>query len=155
MIQKPFDYVPAPNMGNPNFRFNADTLGSGRGKIGLRCNQCNPGVSFGKMFAINDLASRPNPLKDNALWREDRGTLRMRIDGISRDNAGAILGSCQVLVFRTWDKVLMGETTSDVNGVWAMDLLISGPFFYVEYKAGAPDKTGASLNTLLPLPVAL
>lgn len=153
LIQKPFDVIPAPNMGNPGFRFMADTLGSGRGKIYPRASACNPGVSEGKVFAIASIDRRPNPLKDNALWKELQGTLRMTMSGITRDSAGAILGTCRVMIFRTEDNSFVAETVSDGSGAWSIVLLKGGPFFQVCYKVGAPDLAGTSLNTLVPVQV--
>jgi len=153
LIQKPFDYVPAPNMGNPNFRFTAETKGQGRGKIFPRANPRNPGVNFAKAFSTNRGETVPNPLTDARRYLEDDGTLNMSLSGVTRDSTGATLGLCRVMIFRTEDNSFVTETTSDASGVWSVSLLKGGPFFEVCYKAGSPDVSGTSLNTLAPVPV--
>ena len=70
------------------------------------------------------------------------------MSGISRDNTGAALGNCQILIFRTEDKSFIAETVSDaVTGAWSITVMKSGPFFLVGYKVGAPDVAATSLNT--------
>ena len=106
-----------------------------------------PGKRFG--------AARPN--KSNQITisakpiRSKSGYLNMYLSGLSKNNTGGILGNCQVLIFRTEDKSLAGETTSDADGNWSILMLKGGPFFYVEYKTGSPDVAGTSLNTLTPV----
>jgi len=72
------------------------------------------------------------------------------ISGITRDTNSAALGSCQVLLFRTADKLLMDEKTSDPNsGAYNVYTSDTGNHFVVTYKAGAPDMSGTSVNTLV------
>jgi hypothetical protein len=76
--------------------------------------------------------------------------VRQQISGITRDSTGAVLGSCEVRVFRTEDNLFIGSTTSDpTTGAWSLQIWAGGPFFFVEYKTGSPDKAGASLRTLV------
>ena len=84
-------------------------------------------------------------------FRSVMGRSNLTLSGVSRDSAGAILGLCQVLVFRTEDKSFVYETQSDANGAWSLTVNKGGPFFLVEYKAGSPDVAGTSLNTLAPV----
>ena len=153
LTTKPPGYVQAPNLGNPNYRFSAATLGPGMGSVGASANARNPGVNFGKTFAIDNIETRPQALTDAALWKEDDGTLTTALTGVSRDSAGAALGSCRVMAFRTSDNSFAGETTSDGSGNWSLANLTGGAFYLVEYKAGAPDRAGTSVNTLLPVAV--
>jgi len=74
--------------------------------------------------------------------------VRRILSGLSKDSAGAILGNCQVLVFRTESKVLVAETISDAAGAWSVGVPDVGPYFLVEYKVGSPDVAGSSVNTL-------
>lgn len=83
--------------------------------------------------------------------KEMYGTLNMVLSYISRDAAGAPLGNCRVMIFRTEDMSFVGETTSDASGNWSLSMMKGGPFFFVEYKAGSPDRAGTSLNTLVPV----
>lgn len=78
------------------------------------------------------------------------GRLNMVLSGVSRDSAGAPLGNCRVMIFRTEDKSFILETQSDASGNWAVSMLVGGPFFLVEYKAGSPDVAGTSVNTIVP-----
>ena len=79
------------------------------------------------------------------------GKVAGRIVGVSRDSAGAALGLCTVMVFETQRRLLVYETVSDANGNWSMDAMPGlGPFFYVEYLVGSPDRAGTSLNTNMP-----
>lgn len=153
LIQKPFDFVPAPNMGNPNYRFTSQTLGSGMGKIFPRANPRNPGVNFALAFATPLAEPIVQPLTDARLYLLEEGTLNMVLSGVTRDSTGAALGNCRVMIFRTEDNSFVTETTSNASGVWSVSLMKGGPFFEVCYKAGSPDLSGTSLNTLAPVPV--
>jgi len=95
----------------------------------------------------------PGEIFTNArLFDRELGTSTLRMTGVSRDAAGARLGTCVVNAFRTGSNEFAGTTTSDSNGDWSMILGGSGPFFLVKYKAGGPDVFGTSLNTLVPIP---
>ena len=153
LIQKPFDYVPAPNMGNPNYRFNVSTLKGGMGKVFPRANPRSPGVNFAKAFSLYNVETRPQHLTDPRLWLEDEGTLNMSLTYVSRDSTGAPLAGCTIMVFRTQDRSFVGETVSDGSGNWTLPMLKGGPFFTVEYLAGSPDRAGTSVNTLTPVKV--
>lgn len=148
---KPPGFIPAPNLGNPGLAFSAATLGPGRGIIAPRANPRNPGVNYAFAFALQNLEQTPQPLTDARLYRQDEGTLNMTLAGISYDATGAPLGNCQVLIYRTADKSLVAETTSDASGNWSISLLKGGPFFLVEYKVGSPDVFGTSPNNLVPV----
>ncbi len=78
------------------------------------------------------------------------GRLNMVLSGTSRDNTGAALGNCRVMIFGTGDKRFILETQSDGSGNWSVSMLVGGPFFLVEYLAGSPDRAGTSVNTLVP-----
>lgn len=72
------------------------------------------------------------------------------ISGVTRDTNSAVLPSCQVLLFRTSDKLLMDEKTSDPNtGEYSVYTSDTGNHFVNWYKAGAPDRAGTSVNTLV------
>lgn len=73
-----------------------------------------------------------------------------RITGITKDSTGAVLGNCIVDWFNTANDALLGTTTSDVNGAFEFRTAGQPPnaYYLVAYKAGAPDVTGATVNTL-------
>ena len=74
-----------------------------------------------------------------------------RLSGVSRDSTGAPLGLCTVMIFETQRRLLVAELTSDAAGAWAIDMMPGlGPFFYVEYLVGSPDRAGTSINTNVP-----
>ena len=76
------------------------------------------------------------------------------ITGITRDNAGAALGSCRVELMRTGGDTFVAETISDGSGNFTLVTPNnSGTFYLVAYKVGSPDKAGTSVNTLTPVPV--
>jgi len=85
-------------------------------------------------------------------FRSRSGTSNTYLSGVSRDSTGSPLANCRVLIFRTDDNAFVMETTSDGSGNWSVLMNKGGPFFLVEYKTGAPDVAGTSVNTLIPTP---
>jgi hypothetical protein len=76
---------------------------------------------------------------------------RYSLTGVSRDSSGAALATCTVKVFLTGNDTKQFETVSDASGNWSIDVGANpGPFYFVEYKTGAPDRAGTSLNTNVP-----
>lgn len=117
------------------------------GRVGFGGVLAIPGRKFG--------AKTPN-LADNPLKRSSKpfrsqpfDAVTRYITGVTRDSAGAALGSCTVQMFRTSDDAYMGETTSDGSGNYT--LVSPGNFnlYLVAYKAGATDVAGTTVNTLL------
>lgn len=153
LYRKPFDVVPAPNMGRPGVRFNAQSLSPG-----IPLTKARPNVRrLGTMYAAVTNTATINPVNvpvtDGRVFNRVQANLNMSLSGVSRDSTGAALASCQVLVFRTEDKTLVAETTSDASGNWSISLLKGGPFFLVEYKDGGTPVAGTSINTLAPVQV--
>ena len=70
------------------------------------------------------------------------------LNGITRDSTGAALGNCAVEIFRTWDDVRIGKTTSDGAGNFQFFPTSSGPYYLVAYLPGSPDVAGTTVNTL-------
>lgn len=75
---------------------------------------------------------------------------RTSLHGVTKDSAGAPLGSCVVQVFRTSDDAFQSEVTSSAAGQYVMYPDVAGPFYIVAYKAGSPDVAGTTVNTLEP-----
>ena len=72
------------------------------------------------------------------------------LSGVSRDSSGTALANCTVKIFRTINDTKMWELTSAADGTWSIQVSEPGPFYYVEYKVGPPDKAGTSINTNVP-----
>lgn len=149
-----------PNLVRPGAPFSASTLDGGFGSGGqVPVNLQNPGTLYqhqsGAVVPPADTIRSVRRIRDGVVIQvatRALGQSNMVLTGQSRTAAGAPLGSCQVLVFRTEDRSFVAETVSDANGDWAIPLMKGGPFFLVEYKAGAPDVAGTSVNTLVPEP---
>lgn len=72
-----------------------------------------------------------------------------QLGGVTRDAAGAVLGSCVVEVYRTDTDERLLTTTSDASGVFLFTNVPRGIALYlVAYKAGSPDVFGTTVNTL-------
>ena len=165
LIQKPFNYIPAPNMGNPNYMFTFDTLNGGMGKLlpQSTANMQNPcGAVDRKQIGeqSNTIPYVPtiNSVVDASIIFTKLFTVfNQQLTGVSRDGNGTPLANCLVSVFRSVDKVLVAETTSDAQGNWQVTSLgtYSGPYFLVEYKTvtNQPDLFGTSLRTLVAAPL--
>jgi hypothetical protein len=73
----------------------------------------------------------------------------LRIFGITKDSTGAALGSCDVHLFRTIDDVEVDQVVSDASGNYEFrSASLSTAYYVVAYKAGAPDVSGTTVNTL-------
>lgn len=75
-------------------------------------------------------------------------TRNPRVAGYTIDSDGAILGSCVVKLFRTSDDLLIDTATSDSNGYYTLCATVGGPFYVIAYKAGNPDVSGTTVNSL-------
>jgi hypothetical protein len=71
------------------------------------------------------------------------------LTGVTRDSTGAVLGTCEVVLYSTID-VVIGSQFSDASGNFSFLNPGTGPFYIVAYKPGAPDVAGTTVNTLLP-----
>jgi hypothetical protein len=77
-------------------------------------------------------------------------TYNASITGVTKDSAGAALGGCTVQLFRTVDDSYRSEAISDGAGNYTLYPDVTGPFYLVAYKPGAPDVGGTTANTLIP-----
>lgn len=76
----------------------------------------------------------------------------LKFIGTTKDNNGNNLGSCVVQVFLTANDQIVSEMISDSAGYFEATTRYAATNHYlVCYKAGSPDVTGASLNTLQPV----
>lgn len=70
------------------------------------------------------------------------------ISGVTKDSTGAALGSVTVRLFNTATNLLEQTTTSDASGNYNFVVDKTQRYYQVDYKAGAPDLAGTSVNTL-------
>jgi hypothetical protein len=77
-------------------------------------------------------------------------TYNASITGVTKDSSGAILALCTVQLFRASDDSFRSEVISNNIGVYIVYPDVTGPFYIVAYKSGAPDVAGTTVNTLLP-----
>lgn len=98
------------------------------------------------------------------LWRATPALkpISYLITGVTRDSSGAALGSVILYAYESVTPIqnepktrLVNMTTSDAtSGAYSMEVH-SQPgcqFVLSAYKAGSPDVTGATVNTLTPTP---
>jgi hypothetical protein len=76
---------------------------------------------------------------------------KLRITGVTKDSAGTILGGCEVTLHRTVDHYPLETITSNpVTGAYEFSTVgLAQNYYVVSYKAGSPDVSGASVNTLI------
>ena len=70
------------------------------------------------------------------------------IRGVTRDQRGGIIGSCEVHCFRTSDDVEVGQVTSGSDGSFEIVVPAGVDHYLVAYKVGTPDVAGTTVNTL-------
>lgn len=85
----------------------------------------------------------PQILEAETIWR---------IVGQTRDSAGAVLANCTVTLFRTYDDMPQKVTVSDADGNYSFPVSPGSTYYCVAYKAGSPDVTGATVDTLVGVP---
>jgi hypothetical protein len=73
------------------------------------------------------------------------------ISGITKDETGAATPGFTVYLFKMVDGIptLMDMTVSDGSGVYSFTVNGSDQYWATSYKSGAPDKAGATLQTLV------
>ena len=157
---KYFDVVPAPSMARTNVKFSQNCPCSGQRGWSL-----DPGKPQYEYRAVNlrrlntayeapTNTAQVNPARNAYAVSDDinsndrvLGAQSNRIVGVSRDATGVALGNCTVKVFRTADDTLVASTVSDGSGNWTAYPNAQGPYYFVEYLAGATDVFGTSPNT--------
>lgn len=76
--------------------------------------------------------------------------VRLIISGVTKDSSGAVLPNCNVTLYRTSDDQVMGKGVSDANGNYSFSSgSLSEQYYVVAYKAGSPDVSGTTINTLV------
>lgn len=75
---------------------------------------------------------------------------RVGFPGITRDQYGAPLGSCTVVLHRTSTREFVHEMVSDANGVFLSQSVYAGEGHYIWFhKAGSVNVYGATDNNLI------
>ena len=67
---------------------------------------------------------------------------------VTRDASGTPLGNCTVHLFNAATNALEQTTTSDASGNYSFTVDKTQLYYTREYKSGAPDVAGTSVNTL-------
>lgn len=77
-------------------------------------------------------------------------TTRLLISGVTKDDTGAASGGFTVYLFNMTSGVpiLADSTVSDGSGNYTFSVGPGMRYWAVDYKAGTPDKAGATVNTL-------
>lgn len=75
---------------------------------------------------------------------------RLAIVGIARGYAGSPLAGATVKLFRASDDSLQCTQTSDANGAYTLTTPYADGHYVTMYKAGPPDVSGMTINTLAP-----
>jgi len=81
------------------------------------------------------------------------GTQSMNfIRGSCKDASGVVVANAFVQAFVTATDAIAGEVQANTDGTYSVGVQQSKvtPHYLVAYKAGSPDITGATVNTLLP-----
>ena len=109
-----------------------------------------PGTTIDSQRLWLKTRGRWQPDLDNAWAQFSVANKVWTISGQTQTCAGAVLGNCVVLLFRTSDNVIIGTTTSDVAGNYSFTVSDgTTAYFLVSYHANVPDVTGATLNTIV------
>lgn len=92
---------------------------------------------------------------DSGLWASmptiSRGSKRpWFLRGYCKDNGGNPLGGAVVQAFITSTDTYVAEIACDDRGFYAVPCYSTVAHYLVAYYPGAPDKAGASVNTLIP-----
>lgn len=120
------------------------------GEIGRAVNLPSLGNDFEAPEWQGRMNPVPIPVSDARFSVQQTGFSSFSLSGVSRDSTGAILGNCVIDLFLTGTDILQQSTVSDASGNFWFSLMAPGPYYIVAYKAGSPDVTGATANTLQP-----
>lgn len=71
------------------------------------------------------------------------------ITGITKDETGAVLPNCTLVLLRTSDNSVAALGTSDASGAYRLAASPSVTHRLDAYLAGSPDRAGSTVNTLV------
>lgn len=86
-----------------------------------------------------------NSIKENIPFFEERN---YTITGITKDASGVALDNCTVKLYNTATDTLEQTVSSDASGNYSFVVDKTKAWYVVSYKAGSPDVTGSTVNTL-------
>ena len=75
----------------------------------------------------------------------ERATNRFTVSGVTRDNTGAALGACKVLLLKGEATELVAATVSDGSGNFSFTVAESGGYMALAFNGGR-DRRGASID---------
>ncbi len=84
------------------------------------------------------------------IWRSFGANGRLAFVGYTRDQFGSPIGGVTVRCFRTSTDEMVSKVTSDDNGFYIATSPYSDAHFLTVHKAGSPDLSGSSVDTVLP-----
>jgi hypothetical protein len=89
----------------------------------------------------------------NLIWYEwiqgvSGAESKFMVTGIAKDNTGTALSGATVKLYRTSTDEMVGTATSAADGAYWVGTPYTGNHYAVAYKAGSPDVTGATVNTV-------
>lgn len=121
---------------------------AGLAQKGAANNMRNLGAQYEAVSTASMVNPVPAPTVDQAFSALQLGWGKAALVGVTRDSAGAILGLCDVYVFKDVLQEYVGTVQSDASGNWTFYTTVSGPFWVRCYKAAS--LAGTSDNGLLP-----
>ncbi len=85
-------------------------------------------------------------------------TQRFAITGTTRDNVGAPLAGCRVVIMETGRLAaaacpVVGETVSDGAGAFSVEVAGTADYFLIAYLPGTPDRAAITLHPLTPVAI--
>lgn len=98
------------------------------------------------------------PLGNHIMLPTLTSTELWKIEGVTREELGAVLPFCDVLVFEV-GRLSIGEapvvarTTSDASGNYSVFVPTNVSYWVAAYRVGSPDAGGVSLMTIKPTQV--
>lgn len=147
LYKAPSAVIPPANTGDPGVPFNSDTLKGGMVKKRPR-GMPSFGVVLTKANAVGPTLNRQDYFQDPQVLIEQRGILRWRLSGVTRDHNGTAIPSCSVILYYMPDRILIEEfVSSAVDGSWSKDVQ-AGPYWLIAYKSTNPDVGGMTVKTL-------
>jgi hypothetical protein len=81
------------------------------------------------------------------------------ITGTTMDSNSSPVANCRVIVLLTYKikansdnygNPIIGETVSDTNGCYSLQVVYSGPYQVIAYLPGSPDLAGVTVNSIIP-----
>lgn len=71
------------------------------------------------------------------------------ISGVTKDSSGVALAACTVNLFNAVTNSVEQTAVSDAGGNYSFNVDKTKTWYVTAYKAGVPDVTGATVNTLV------